>query len=275
MRTDLRTVNSALFVPANAEDRLAKALDSAADAVIVDLEDSVPDARKAHARALAAQALARARRPWMTLRVNAPGSAQHAEDLRMAASVGVDAIVLPKATSADVAALGGEGPPIWALVESAAGLRGAHALARAPRVELLALGSVDLALELNLEVGAEQLELLHARSQLVLDARAGGLRAPLDGVCTRVGDDALLQWECAHARALGFGGKLCVHPRQLESVARAFAPAAERLQWAHDVLAAYEAAGRAGEGAVALDGEMIDLPVVERARRLLRGAGEA
>lgn len=274
MRTNLSLINSALFVPASAPEIIAKALASAADAVIVDLEDAVIEPQKAQARALAASALSASERPWRAVRVNPPTSTHAREDLLMAGTVGVDAIVLPKASVATVDSLGAEGPAIWALVETAEGLHGAYELALRPRVELLLLGTLDLALDLDLKVGEQQAELAHARASIVLDSRAAGLRAPLDGVCARLRDRDLLEWEARLARAMGFGGKLCVHPEQLDVVRAAFAVNETELVWARDALAAYEAASRSGLGATTLDGELVDKPVAERARRLLQTTGE-
>jgi citrate lyase subunit beta/citryl-CoA lyase len=182
--------------------------------------------------------------------------------------------MLPKATAAAVASLPAGAPPIWALIESAAGLRDAVGLAAAPAVELLALGTVDLALDLDLQPTDGQLELHVPRATLTIASRAAGLRAPLDGVCLAARDDDLVRAEAAHARALGMGGKLCIHPAQIAPVRQAFAPSATAVDRARRIVAAFETAEANGEGAISLDGELVDRPVVNQARSVLRAANE-
>jgi len=180
--------------------------------------------------------------------------------------------VLPKATPDAAAALGPEGPPVIAIVETAQGLRQAYETASAPRVAALVLGAVDLGAELGLEPRADGLEILHARSRLVVDSAAAGLRPPFDVVHLDVRDDAGLEAAGAFARSLGFRGKACIHPQQVPIVNRAFAPGEREVAWAQRVVEAFE---QSGEGVLAVNGEMVDLPVVERARRILREGSEA
>jgi citrate lyase subunit beta/citryl-CoA lyase len=130
------------------------------------------------------------------------------------------------------------------------------------------LGTVDPAAQLGATPGPDGRELLYARSALVVDAAAAGLAGPIDGPCTAIGDEAALRAETAAAKALGFSGKICIHPSQLDTVHDVFAPTDEELAWARRVVAAAEGS----RGAVAVDGQMVDAPVVARARRLLRGA---
>jgi citrate lyase subunit beta/citryl-CoA lyase len=134
---------------------------------------------------------------------------------------------------------------------------------------VLALGAADLGAELGLEPRPDGLELLYARSQLVVDSAAAGIRPPFDVVHLDTRDDAGLERESLLARSLGFGGKLCIHPAQVGIVNRAFAPSEEQIAWAHAAIAAYEEGLREGRGAASLDGELIDAPVVERARRIV------
>jgi citrate lyase beta subunit len=263
---DLSTLRSLLFVPGGDERKLAKAFASEADAVVADLEDGVAPAEKERARAVAARVLASAgARPAPMLRVNAGSRA----DLEAAAALPLTAIVVPKATPAAIAALGGGEAPVLALVESAAGLQAAYEVASARRVAALMLGPIDLGAELGLEPRAGGEELLYARSKLVVDSAAAGVRPPFDGVFPDIRDSAGLAAEVELARSLGLRGKGCIHPAQLETVNRGFAPRAERVAWARAVIAAYERGLAEGKGAVGLDGEMIDLPVAKRARRIL------
>ncbi|MGL6278333.1 MAG: HpcH/HpaI aldolase/citrate lyase family protein, partial [Gaiella sp.] len=180
-----------------------------------------------------------------------------------------DGLVLPKATPEAARAVASAGLPVVAIVETAAGLRQAFETASTPGVVALMLGAVDLALELRSIPRADAQELLFARSSLVVDSAAAGLRAPIDRVWVDVRDAAGLAEDCAFARSLGFRAKACIHPDQVPVVAGAFGPSAAELARARAVVEAYDAAAGDGRGVVALDGEMIDVPVVERARELL------
>ena len=270
---DLTQVHSLLFAPGNDERKLEKALVSEAHAVVCDLEDAVPPeekdaARKATRRALLTTGTGPDRLLRM-VRINAVGTAYWEDDLHALEELDLDAIVLPKATPETVEALGDDGPPLISIVETAAGLRLAYETARRRRVAALALGAVDLGVELALQPREDGLEILYARSALVVDSAAAGIHAPFDVVRLDWHDEERLEAECRLARSLGFGGKLCIHPSQLPVVNRVFGPAAEDVAWAHRVLEAYDEGLSTGRGAVALDGQMIDLPVVERARRIL------
>lgn len=266
----LASARSLLFAPGNDERKLRKALGAGADGVVADLEDAVPADEKERARALVAGLLAEARtESLLAVRVNAHGSPFWEADLRALAEVELDVLVVPKATLAAVAELGDEGAPVLALVETAQGLKRAHETASAPRVAALGLGAVDLGIELGLEARPDGQEILFARSQLVLDSAAAGIRAPFDLVHLDTRDDRGLEDECRLARSLGLRGKLCIHPAQVDVVNRVFSPSEAELERARRVVAAYERAAGEGRGAVALDGEMVDLPVVERARQVL------
>jgi citrate lyase subunit beta/citryl-CoA lyase len=265
-RADRFSPETVLFVPADDERKATKALQSSADAVILDLEDAVADSRKDPARrSLAALVQASSAMPAF-VRVNGADTPHLVDDLATLAGLTVDGIVLPKATPATLAALPDDAPPVIAIVESAAGLLSAAATAADSRVVALMLGPVDLGLELGLERRADGLELLHARSTLVLASAAAQIARPIDGVYPHLADDEGLSTEAALARSLGMGGKACVHPRQLDVVREAFAGGA-RISWARRVVEAYDAAP--DQGVIDVDGEMVDLPVVERARRIL------
>lgn len=206
------------------------------------------------------------------VRVNGVETPWFEGDVAMAEELSLDAVVLPKASPDAVAALGADGPPVIAIVETAQGLRLAYEIASAPRVAALVLGAVDLGLELGLEPREDGLELVYARSKLVADSVAAGIRAPFDIVHLDVNDDAGLDAEARLARSFGLRGKVCIHPRQVPVVHGVFAPTATELGWARRVIDAYEAGVREGRGVLALNGSMIDLPVVERARRVLADA---
>jgi citrate lyase subunit beta/citryl-CoA lyase len=260
------TDRSWLFVPGNRPDRFDKACASAADVVLLDLEDAVAPADKAAAR----DAVGR----WLTpskpvyLRINGADSDWFGDDLPLLRRPGVRGVVLPKAEdAAAIAAIHGvaAGLPVVALIESAVGLRQLDAIAAG--AARLAFGSIDF--QLDLGIAGERDELLFARSALVLASRLAGLPPPVDGVTVALDDPVRLADDVAYARRLGFGGKLCIHPRQVEAVNAGFMPPAADIEWARRVL---DAAERAAGNAVRLDGKMIDRPVVERARAILQSA---
>jgi citrate lyase beta subunit len=161
---------------------------------------------------------------------------------------------------------------VIAIVETAQGLRLAHETASSPRVAALMLGAADLGAELGWEPRPDGLELLYARSKIVADSAAARIRAPFDVVHLDTRDDAGLEAAARFARSLGFRGKACIHPAQIAIVNRVFQPEADSVDWAQRVLEAAERGEREGRGAVALDGEMIDAPIVDRARRILSDA---
>ncbi len=263
-------LRSLLFAPGSDERKLRRALQTGADAVIADLEDAVAPARKDEARALVARVLEDARSAVaMMVRINGTESPHFERDLELVQELPLQAIVLPKATPASVAALGPDGPPVIAIVETAQGLRLAYETASHPRVEALVLGAVDLGLELGLESRPDGQEVLFARSKLVMDSAAAGIRGPFDLVHVDVRDDEGLEAESRLARSLGFRGKVCIHPAQVDIVNAVFAPGEDELTRARRIVESYTQGIAEGRGAVALDGEMIDLPVFERARLLI------
>jgi citrate lyase subunit beta / citryl-CoA lyase len=254
---------SYLFVPGNRPDRFEKARQSGADAVILDLEDAVQSTHKDLAREAVASWLSTTRPAYV--RINAAGTPWFERDLEVVGLPGVLGVVLPKAEQiAEVAAhLTGEAH-VLPLLETALGIWNALALAQAERVERLAFGAVDF--QLDTGISGEREELLYARSRLVLASRAASILPPVDGVTMTFDDLIRLREDVAYARRLGFGGKLCIHPRQVERINRGFAPTDAERAWARRVLSAAQVTGA---GALQLDGELIDRPVIERARSIL------
>jgi citrate lyase subunit beta / citryl-CoA lyase len=257
---------SYLFVPGNRPDRFEKARQSGADAVILDLEDAVQSTHKDLARETVASWLSPTRSVYV--RINAAGTRWFEQDLEVVGLPGVLGVVLPKAEHpeqiAEVAGhLTGEAH-VLPLLETALGVWNALALAQAQRVERLAFGTVDF--QLDTGISGEREELLYARSRLVLASRVASILPLVDGATMTFDDLTRLQDDVAYARRLGFGGKLCIHPRQVELINQGFAPTEAELAWARRVLAAAQATGA---GALQLDGELIDRPVVERARLIL------
>lgn len=258
---------SYLFVPGNRPERFAKAYEAEADIVIIDLEDAVPAAQKAVARKAVSSWLS-ADHP-VYVRVNGADTEWYEEDLAAVAGHGLAGIVLPKAEQRDQLAMLADRLPadmrIIPIVETARGVWNALEVAMAPKVERLAFGSVDFRLDIN--CSGEDEAFLYARSRLVLASRIAGVLPPLDGVTVALDDAEQLVADIQRARRLGFGGKLCIHPKQVSQVNKGFMPGEKEIQWAKAVVKAVEATG---DGAVRLDGEMIDRPVIERARTILR-----
>jgi citrate lyase beta subunit len=267
----LQTARSFLFAPGSEERKLVRALASGADAVVADLEDAVAPAEKAAARDLTMRLLAEARGEALRLvRVNGVGTEWHDADVAAVTEADVDGVVAPKASASAVTAVGARLElPLVAIVETAIGLREAFAVASHERVVRLMLGAVDLGLELGLEQRDDGREILFARSSVVVDSAAAGLRGPVDRVWVDVHDLEGLARDCEIGRSLGFRGKALVHPDQIAPTHEAFAPSASELRRAREIVAAFDRAVGEGRGVVALDGEMIDAPVVERARELL------
>ncbi|MGO4390076.1 CoA ester lyase [Variovorax sp. M-6] len=270
-------VRSLLFVPGHQPARFDKACQSGADAIVLDLEDAVPPDRKDEGRTqvgawLAARATAAGGRagPVVGVRINAAETPWHAADLALCAQAGVAALMLPKAEDAAVLRAIAAALPaaaLWPLIETARGIDQLGAIAAAPQVQRLVFGSIDFQADLDIE--GEGIELLLFRSQIVLASRLAGLQPPVDGVSTSIDDPARIEADAQQARRLGFGGKLCIHPKQVATVNLGFSPTPAQIDWAQRVIAADAASGGAP---VAVDGKMVDRPVVLKAQGVLRAA---
>lgn len=259
---------SALFVPAVRPDRFAKALASGADVVIADLEDSVLPADKGLARDNLDRFFHDQPAARLIVRINALDSSEAQADLELCARhAGIACVVLPKAdTSEAVRHAAAFGKPVWPIIESALSVANLASVAAVAGVRRLAFGSLDFSLDLGLDPdsAAGVLMLDQARYDVLLNSRVAGLVAPLDGVFPHIDDLDGLQHATARVRDMGFGGAMCIHPRQAPVINQVFAPSGDQLAWAERVIAA--ATGR--EGAFQLDGEMVDAPVIKRAQRI-------
>jgi citrate lyase subunit beta/citryl-CoA lyase len=263
-----------LFVPGNRPERFAKALASGVDVVVLDLEDSVAADAKAFARNAIADwaGLAAADPDRIVVRINDAQSTAFAEDLRLLRDAGIGVAMLPKAEDArqiDALRALAPGVAVLALIESACGMANARAVAAAAGVSRLVYGTLDYALDLDLDIGAQSDALIHGAACLAIASRLAELPTPVAGVTPQIDDDARLLADLAWARRHGFGAKLCIHPKQVAPIHAALAPNAQAIDWARRVLAA-EAVS---PGAARLDGRMIDRPVVLQAQRTLQRAG--
>ena len=269
--TDPREPITYLFVPADRPERYARALASGAERIIIDLEDAVLDDNKPAGR----DAVQHADIDWqrVVVRINGTSSPHFASDAALLRDLPVSEVMVPKADSAEILetvadALGGD-RHLLPQIESVQGLFAMPAVLARPDVARLIFGHLDFALDLG--SGRDHEAMLHARSQIVLHSRFAGKPAPVDSVTPDFRDETACRRDAEAARNLGFGGKLLIHPAQVAPVSAVFAPSDEDIAWARRVIAAVTQGGR---GAVALDGKMVDKPVEESARQILRRAGE-
>jgi citrate lyase subunit beta/citryl-CoA lyase len=283
---------SFLFAPGNVARRVEKALTLEADAVIVDLEDSVAISEKSATRGAVAAALKRPRRPRGYVRVNAPATDFCYQDLVQTVHRNVDGVVLPKVESAaDLHAIDwlmanlerehGMEPgtvDLMPQIETAAGVQRIDRIIQARnlrpykgpwRVRRVAFGGADYAHELGLVPSLEETELTDARTRIVLASRAAGLEGPVDSPWFHFKETEAFARALERSRRAGFQGRLCVHPDQIAPVNAAYLPSEEELARAERIVAAFKQAEARGEAAVQVDGEMIDYPVAFRAQALL------
>ncbi|WP_027816463.1 HpcH/HpaI aldolase/citrate lyase family protein [Paraburkholderia bannensis] len=257
---------SYLFVPGSRPERFERALESGADAVIIDLEDAVEPSAKEAARENIANWVSR-RHPVL-VRINGRATPWFEADAKLGALDGVAGIVLPKAESAQdvtaTVALARRRVNVYPLIESALGMWGAMAIAKAPCVKRLMFGTLDFMAEMGMPDDGEPLN--HYRSQLALISRVAGIDTPVDGVTPDIHDIARIERDALNGKRLGFGAKLCIHPKQVEAVHSVFRPSEQDLAWAARVA---DAANEAGAGAITVDGKMVDRPVLLRAQRIL------
>lgn len=260
-----------LFVPGDRPERFAKAAASGADVVVLDLEDAVAPE---HKRDALGQVVT-----WLSdgnagiVRVNGLRTSTYEDEIAALSKVGAG-IMLPKAEdAAAVARLVARlnGAPLILLVETALGIERALEICAVPGVTRAAFGSVDLAAQLGVDPTSQD-AMRWARSRLVNASAAAGLPAPIDGVTTAVTDDEALVDDLAAARILGLSAKLCIHPRQVPIAVNELGPSADAVAWSERVLGVTDDAGGRGGGVTVIDGQMIDAPVVARARRIAEAA---
>jgi citrate lyase subunit beta / citryl-CoA lyase len=270
-----RPLRSMLFVPGTREDRFASAIGSGADGVVFDLEDGVEAGRKAEAR----QAVGRFFResgdaaPLRLVRINPASTQWFHDDLDFANTTpGVGGVVLPKCETAEQVRIVAEvvgAERVFPLIETARGVLDALSIADAvPSLPALLFGAEDLTAEMGVRRTTDGEELLYARSQVALAAVSAGADA-IDAVFTNVADTDGLRRDALRARALGFRGKMSIHPSQIAVVNEVFSPSSAEIEQASRVVAAFARAQSAGDAVLRLGDEMVDAPVVTRAQRVL------
>ena len=266
-----------LFVPGTRPERFTKALDSGADSVIIDLEDAVAAEDKQTARNAIRTAwptFNTEQKKRLIIRSNSPGSQFYAADLILAQELDLPCLLIPKSESLDQINGAAQILPntaIIPMIETAIGLDRINDIATAEQVLRLALGNLDLQADLGMVCDSQESELQTARFQIVLASRLAQIAPPIDGVTPSTDDIERITNDTERAKRIGFGGKLCIHPKQVSIVKSSFRPTAEEVSWAHRVI---EADRASKGGAVKLDGRMIDRPVVLLAQRTLARAGK-
>jgi len=260
----LRTM---LFVPGDRPERFDKAVQTGADRVVIDLEDAVLPSGKIEAREAA--------RAWggvteSVVRINASGTPWFQADLGMVLEAGARGVMVPKAESIDVLELVcrslGSGIEIYPLIETVAGVAEMRALASIPGVTRLVFGSADFALDSGIQ---DETGWRPVQTEMVLASRLAGLLPPIDGVILNWDDEAALRRKAEQSRRFGFGGRLCIHPKQIAPINEGMLPTQAELDWARRVV---EAFADQDSGAVVVDGKMVDEPLRNLARRWLQGA---
>jgi citrate lyase beta subunit len=287
----MRRWRSLLYVPGVQERMLAKAPSLGADGLILDLEASVPPAEKARARQLVVEAIPRiaaATTADVFVRVNTLASGLTADEIAAVAGPGLAGVALPAtdgvgavervagwlAAAERAAGLAAGSLRLLALIETARGVvRAFEILTADDRVAAALFGAEDFRQDMAAPRSREGLELRYARAAVGVAARAAGVAA-LDTVFTDLTDEAGLVEEARQGRLLGYSGKQVIHPRQIAAVHRALGPSGGEIDWARRVLAAAERATAEGVGAFALDGRMVDRPVIAQAEQVLAWAEE-
>lgn len=270
---------------------MEKTLEAPCDAIIADLEDAVAQSEKSTAPAFVAQWLQRPRgERFGFVRINALSTPWAFDDLASVVVRGLDGIVLPKVESArDLhvaeyvvsarersSGLAEGSVEIMPIVETAKGVENFRKIARAsPRVKRIAFGSGDYTSDTGTAWTLDNPLTLHYRAELANVSRAAGIEPPIDTVWPHLDDEEGLAQEARMARAIGFGGKMTIHPKQLEIVNRIFTPTSDEIAFARKVCDAFDAAEAAGSSAIVVDGAFVDYPVAHRARALLREAAKA
>jgi citrate lyase subunit beta / citryl-CoA lyase len=275
---------SFLFAPGNHARKVEKVFDCGADNVILDLEDAVAKAEKVATRAVVVEALKRPHKGGAYVRVNAFTTEFCYGDAVAVVGPGLDGIILPMVESRDqlvafdwlVGALERErglppgGIDIIPIIETGKGIANVRTIAASgTRLKRMAFGAGDYTLDMNMEWTLTESELEHARAEMAVASRAAGLEAPIDTVWVHIKDLDGVANSAKRARQLGFQGKMCIYPPQVERVNAAFTPTETEIAFARRVVAAFEQAEREGSSSIQLDGYFIDYPIVYKAQRTL------
>jgi citrate lyase subunit beta/citryl-CoA lyase len=278
----IERLRSLLFAPAVRPEMLAKLPGTGADGVVIDCEDATPPGAKAEGRANAREIAPRiaGQGALVFVRVNGVPSRWFEDDVRDGLAEGLDGVVIPKLDQTEqidraveaLAASGHPDLPLLAGIETALGVADARELLAHPRVAAAYFGAEDFIADMGGVRTPGSQEVLYARSRVALAGRLAGVPT-LDQVVTDFRNDAVFERETEEARAMGFQGKLCIHPRQVTLANAGFLPSEEEVDHARRLLDAYARESEAGVGAIAFEGQMVDEPLAARARQILAAAG--
>jgi citrate lyase subunit beta/citryl-CoA lyase len=288
---DLGPVRTALFVPGNQPDRIDKALKTEADVIIIDLEDAVPVAQKEKTRTVVRKKLIENSQRSILVRVNGIASGFLYGDLDVVLVGSLAGLILPKVeTPANIREINGMllmvektrgieigTIPVIPLIESAKAVQNIFEIVSEktfpPRLYTVAFGAADYALNMGIDLTKPGLELLHPKSAIPIACRAAEIEPPLDSpFMIDLKDMRAIEADARRAKSLGFQGKLCIHPNQVERCNAIFSPSTAEINYAKKVVKAFEEAEAEGIAAIQLEGQFVDYAVVERSRRILRFA---
>ncbi|MEM7057973.1 MAG: CoA ester lyase [Pseudomonadota bacterium] len=286
----MRVVRSFLFAPGNHPRKVEKVFSAGADAVILDLEDAVAVAEKSATRAVVVQAMQPARSCLGYIRINALDTVWAFEDLEAVVTPGVDGIVVPKIESPEALAttewvitalerkrgLPEGGIDVLPIIETGKGVATVRDIAKAARrTRWLSFGAGDYTADMGLDLTRDEAECAHARAEIAVASRAARLEPPIDTVWTRLDDPEGLAATAQTVKAMGFQGKLCIHPNQIDAVHQVFTPDAETIAQAQRIVDAFDRAEAEGSASIQVDGLFVDYPIVQRAQRTLATAKAA
>jgi citrate lyase subunit beta/citryl-CoA lyase len=282
-------IRTALFVPGNRPDRVDKAVNTAADVVIIDLEDAVPYSQKKETRPVVREKIQRFWKRPVLVRINALDTEFFQDDLNAVMVEGLACIMVPKVETAaqirkinqallEMEAKKGLRPGsilIIPLIESSLAVENVFQIVSQrtdpQRLFTVAFGAADFALDMGFEITKTGEELLYPRARIAVACRAAGVEPPLDTpFMIDLKDIEALEADIKRACQLGFQGKLCIHPNQVDICNQLFSPSEEEVQYARKVILAFDEAEAAGSAAIQLEGKFVDYPVVERCRRILK-----
>jgi citrate lyase subunit beta/citryl-CoA lyase len=275
----MRPIRSLLFAPANRPELLQKFPRYPSDAFVIDLEDGTPEAEKDSARralpqvvaALCAQGL----KAQLFVRTNAPRSQHVHADISATAQMPIDGIVVPKVENVSDLDAFKNAAQIIGIIETARGVMNVETIAQAgiPNLAALAFGAEDFITDVGGQRSTDGLEVLYARSRVVLAARVAGIQA-LDQVFVNIRDDETFLHDAEFGRHLGYSGKMCIVPRQIEIANAVFSPSADEIDRSRRLIEEYERAQTQGRGAIEFEGSMVDEPLLKRARAILQLAAD-
>ena len=278
----MKLARTYLFVPGSNKEVIRKAIYSRADSVILDLEDAVAVNEKDGARETVKEALIEFREEKeLIVRINDLDTPFWEKDLKCALLNGASGIMVPKSESYESMKIvceiareysSNQLKPVQVipLIETAKGIQFAYSIATSDELIVrIAFGSIDFSLDIDCELTTNGLELLFARSQIVIASRAAGIGAPIDTVYPELDNEAGLENEAKLAKQLGFKGKLIIHPKQIESVHQTFSASQKEIDQAIAVVEAFENAEKSGTASITVNSQFVDYPVYKKAKNIL------